>query len=558
MADKKTMLPVCVLSLLERYTDKDHRLTQEKITDLVKKEYGLSVDRKAVNRYCKELREKFGYDIVTGRKGTCLNSREFKPNEAKLLIDSVMSNRYIEDGISFDLVYKIAELVSPYFDPHTDNIVVAERSDERRQDIFENIEAIDNAINDGHSIIFDLYKYNKGKKTLYKNVDALPKCIVFVNNRYYLYCIKPEADEHWPCYPVDNIQNIRDGSKNSGVAKLDKAERRQFADMIATDVPSDIEQQYITFMTSQEIIDRVEEAFGGEDKIKTSQLSKRDMEDVARRNPNAHLDIKVTVKANYRAFKKFVKQNPTNVLVENPRNMQEWLSLELMNAVKLNSDADARELSSEDEALLANLSLRGKAIMGMNISYGKYPQAADGALAPIEWLPISIKKDRVQLITKNCIDYVEAFEGGKNNAHLWKGSELRGWLNGEFLDSVFSEEERKSLLKDELSDSVFLPTFDKIRNINYSSNTRLVDVTAYADEKWQTEVNKILAEASPEFDRGRVESFHRQYKTHYCGLVKDEKGNDVIAAFSEERPEREKSLEIKSLGLRPVIWVKAK
>ena len=41
-----------------------------------------------------------------------------------------------------------------------------------------------------------------------------------------------------------------------------------------------------------------------------------------------------------------------------------------------------------------------------------------------------------------------AFTGEDHNSATWKDSELRAYLNGEFLDSVFTEEEKASILGD--------------------------------------------------------------------------------------------------------------
>lgn len=45
MANKKQII-INILDILKRYTDENHRLSQKKIADILKKEYNMTVDRK--------------------------------------------------------------------------------------------------------------------------------------------------------------------------------------------------------------------------------------------------------------------------------------------------------------------------------------------------------------------------------------------------------------------------------------------------------------------------------------------------------------------------------
>lgn len=58
----KKMLIVNILSILNKYTDENHRLSQKEIVDILKNEYDMTVDRKAVKRNLMNLID-FGYEI---------------------------------------------------------------------------------------------------------------------------------------------------------------------------------------------------------------------------------------------------------------------------------------------------------------------------------------------------------------------------------------------------------------------------------------------------------------------------------------------------------------
>ena len=58
----KKMLVINILEILKKYTDEDHRLSQKDIVGILKTEYGMTADRKAVRRNLTNLMEA-GYEI---------------------------------------------------------------------------------------------------------------------------------------------------------------------------------------------------------------------------------------------------------------------------------------------------------------------------------------------------------------------------------------------------------------------------------------------------------------------------------------------------------------
>ncbi len=78
------------------------------------------------------------------------------------------------------------------------------------------------------------------------------------------------------------------------------------------------------------------------------------------------------------------------------------------------------------------------------IEFGHYPKDSEWQKAPLEWLVIGDDDDSFLLITKDVIDCLPI----DSQAHktTWEDCELRTWLNSGFLDTVFSDEERASLL----------------------------------------------------------------------------------------------------------------
>ena len=116
-----------ILDILRRYTDKEHRLSQKEIAEILKNEYQMKADCKAIKRNLMNLID-FGYDIEysktirmtpnakTGeRKESDILSdfylrRKFDDSELRLFIDSLLFSRHIPYSQCKALVEKLKRL----------------------------------------------------------------------------------------------------------------------------------------------------------------------------------------------------------------------------------------------------------------------------------------------------------------------------------------------------------------------------------------------------------------------------------------------------------------
>lgn len=117
---KKTAL-LRVLQIIEQYTDENHVLTHSEIIEILEEKYNIKIERKAVGRYIAILNE-VGYEILTTKKGSYLMNRKFENSELKLLIDGVLSSRYINPTHSKQLIEKLSSLTTEYFKPRIENV----------------------------------------------------------------------------------------------------------------------------------------------------------------------------------------------------------------------------------------------------------------------------------------------------------------------------------------------------------------------------------------------------------------------------------------------------
>ena len=81
----KKMLVMNILDILRKYTDEDHRLSQKDIIEILKTEYGMTADRKAVRRNLTNLMEA-GYEIEYSESTRMvLNKKTGKPEKSILI-----------------------------------------------------------------------------------------------------------------------------------------------------------------------------------------------------------------------------------------------------------------------------------------------------------------------------------------------------------------------------------------------------------------------------------------------------------------------------------------
>lgn len=110
----KKMLNICILNILKEYTDEKHHLYQKEIIEILKRDYGLFCERKAVSRNLNALRD-FGYDIQDA-KGYYLSKRMFNKQEIELLISGLLVSRHVTNKQCREITEKLQRYAGRYFD----------------------------------------------------------------------------------------------------------------------------------------------------------------------------------------------------------------------------------------------------------------------------------------------------------------------------------------------------------------------------------------------------------------------------------------------------------
>lgn len=332
MDGNKKLVLLRVLHILQKHSDMDHPLTQDEIVALLDKEYGIEVDRKCVGRQIALLHEAF--DVLNSpitlisdrKKGTYIEQREFEDSELRLLIDGVLSSRYITANYSKSLIEKLCRQSNRYFRPRVKNICsVNEWNKTENVSVFLNIELIDEAIERGKQIRFEYNKYGEDKK-LHKTSHprVSPYQLILHNQRYYLMA-RHERFEQMKFYRVERITNVEIVEDKHLTNIRDVAGYESGIDYhkIASGLPYMFadKQEYIEMLVDESALDQVIDWFGKDIKIE-----------------NAGGRYKVSLLASPSAMEYWALQYVKSVEVISPKSLRERIKETLLEGVKQYGD----------------------------------------------------------------------------------------------------------------------------------------------------------------------------------------------------------------------------
>ena len=107
-----------VLNILKKYSNEEHTLSSNKIKELIKKEYDVSIDSRTVRRNINLLIEKFKYDIEKyeeNNKGYFLRQDpeyEFENGELSAILNTFAYSNFIPEKMSFSIINKCINMIN--------------------------------------------------------------------------------------------------------------------------------------------------------------------------------------------------------------------------------------------------------------------------------------------------------------------------------------------------------------------------------------------------------------------------------------------------------------
>ena len=193
--DNDSKLRLLYIEKMLNDTDEEHPLTNAEIMQLLEEKYGITTHRTTIPSDI-DLLIKSGMEIEiieSKPKKYYLNdyARTFTLPELKILVDSVASFKFITKNKSDELIEKIVTLGTPSSVPSLKRNLWSEgRIKQENEIIYFNIEAINQAINEGKKIAFQYFQYDVKKKQKLKHDGALykfsPYALVWNGDYYYM------------------------------------------------------------------------------------------------------------------------------------------------------------------------------------------------------------------------------------------------------------------------------------------------------------------------------------------------------------------------------------
>ena len=319
--EPKKLALIRIWQILKDYSDFDHPLTQEDIAVKLQNEYGIVLERKAISRNISLLKEA-GIDIESRRAGSYLEYRDFEDSELHMLIDGVLSSKYITAKHSKDIIDRLCGLSNKYFRSNVKHIhSVNDWYKTDNQALFYNIELIDSAIEEGKQVHYDYNKYGTDKK-LHKSSHqyVTPYLMVLHNQRYYLMAYS----EYWGnmvFHRLDRITNMIVMDKKATPIRnvpgyesgINYKELSSTMPYMYTDRP-----EHIDFIADIGIIDQIIDWFGNDIRIA---------------NADGEGKVRVSIKASPKAMVHWAMQYMDHVEITAPESVRNRIRESLQNGI---------------------------------------------------------------------------------------------------------------------------------------------------------------------------------------------------------------------------------
>ena len=179
--------------------------------------------------------------------------------------------------------------------------------------------------------------------------------------------------------------------------------------------------------------------------------------------------------------------------------------------------------------------------IGQTIEFGHYEQDGDteNGEEAIEWQVLDIRNGNALIISRNALA-ASKFKSSASGAK-WETSQIREWLNGEFIETVFTQDERNAiqttLIDNYLNDDIFLLSAEEAETYFADNSARIASPTAaiVRNVNIQNGACGWWLRSSNEKDKERA------MFVDYKGAI-NTKGKAVYS---------------KGIGARPAMWINA-
>ncbi len=202
-----------LLKILQEKTDADHSLNSERLITLLQQQDEYA-ERKTIYSDIRLLQEA-GYQIETlkgGRgAGYYYDGTVFDASELRVLADAVLSNNFITDRKSDEMLEKILSLTNEYDRTLISDTLSYRHSKTGNEQILYNIDSLQKALKENRAITFSYFDNDIMKGKSYRRrgerYHTVPYALLWSDDRYYLigYSLTHDGYTH---YRVDRMEKI--------------------------------------------------------------------------------------------------------------------------------------------------------------------------------------------------------------------------------------------------------------------------------------------------------------------------------------------------------------
>ncbi len=204
---------VCILKILQEYSDGNIILPTSRIIELMDNVYDLHVDRRTVYSSV-DILQKLGYSIETYEEngiGYCLTDKPFDVLDVKLIIDSLSLNTVVPKKNEKEIINKLSKLVLNEDKKHVMSRVIGSLKKESDMGLFYALDTIDLAMQQKLKIAFDYLT----KDNILTHFVLTPMTITQINYHYYLICSNPDEKQNI-IFRVKDMKNLMISDEPSG------------------------------------------------------------------------------------------------------------------------------------------------------------------------------------------------------------------------------------------------------------------------------------------------------------------------------------------------------
>ena len=228
----KKIIILYILTILKKYTDVNHPMTQQQIVEKLRTDYDMKVNRTTVKRNIMDLinadykiryreivrsqKDPDGYDDENSIYTDLYHIHDFDESELHMLIDGLLFSRSVPYKQRKELINKLTDLSSSHFSRRMKHVHSMNSDGPQNPSLFWDIEVLDEAIADGKQVEITYGDYGPDMK-LHERQDVdgnvkkqvlNPYQLVASEGRYYLICNK-DNKSNVANYRIDRIMKIR-------------------------------------------------------------------------------------------------------------------------------------------------------------------------------------------------------------------------------------------------------------------------------------------------------------------------------------------------------------